>query len=331
MAFLSDASILSTSSVKSYSATLMLGGINAGEMSAGFLIRTETIITGQYPISNDREIKFNLYKWYPHEELTFMSDTYSSMANIIHSSPNKVETKYYGITSPFSYKGGNKNGRKIAIVSGKKKFNEQMYIDFARERIFWRMYSDTTKNLVPSPEEMKYYSYSGNTYLTGWDEKNNMEVNYKAEKKADGTISFYQLDGSKLNGLRSGYYSNGEHHVCKVYDGIKQGKYIIYNEKGYLLGYNYYADGKKEGRSKWRVENGWIEQQWNQDSIIGSPKIMYDNGDVYEGEIKDNKPDGKGIKKLATGEIQTGDWQDGNYIVPVIIPEKKKPQRKRRR
>lgn len=321
------ADLLSTSSVKSYSATLVLGDVCAGEIAAHLLIYTKTIKTGQNPISSNRDIKFNLYKWYPHNELTFMSDTYSSMANILHTSPNKVETKYYGKTSPFSYKNGNKNGREMEIMTGKKKFNEKMYIDFARERVFWQMNNDTTKYLVPPSEKLKYYSYSGNTYLSGWDEKNNKEVNYKAEKKADGTISFYQLDGSKLNGLRSGYYSNGEHHVCKVYDGIKQGKYIIYNAEGDLMGYNYYADGRKEGRSRWRVEDGWLEQQWNQDSIIGLPKILYDNGDVYEGKIKENRPDGKGTKKLAKGGIQTGDWKDGNFIIPV----KKKPQRKRRR
>jgi hypothetical protein len=103
------ADLLSTSSVKSYSATLMLGGINAGEMPAGLLIDTETIITGQSPISSNREIKFNLYKWYPHEEVTFVSNTYYDMSYIIRNSPNKEETKYYGMTSPFSYKGCSKN------------------------------------------------------------------------------------------------------------------------------------------------------------------------------------------------------------------------------
>lgn len=325
------ADLLSTSSVKSYSATLMLGSIYAGEMPAGLLIDTETIITGQNPISSNRNIRFNLYKWYPHNELTFMSDSYSSMEELIHTFPNKVETKYYRNTSPFSYKSGNKNGRKMAIMTGKKKFNEQMYIDFARERIFWQMNSDTTRNLVPSPERMKYYSYSGNTYLAGWDEKNNTEVNYKAEKKADGTVSFYQLDGTKLNGLRSGYYTNGEHHVCKVYDGIKQGKYIIYNTDGDLLGYNYYADGKKEGKSRWRVDDGWLEQQWSEDSIQALPKIIYDNGDIYEGEINESKPNGKGTMKLASGEVQTGDWQDGIYVVPVVVKQVKKTTQRRRR
>ena len=329
--FEAGADMLSTSSVKSYSATLTLGDINVGEMPASLLIDTDKTITGQDPISSNKEIKFNLYKWYPHEEITFMSDNYSSLANIIHRSPNKVEMKYYGTTSPFSYKSGNKNGRRMAIMTGKKKFNDQMYIDFARERIFWQMYSDTTKTLVPLPENMKYYSYSGNTILTGWDAKNNQEENYKAERKADGTISYYQMVGSNLNGLRSGYYPNGEHHVCKVYDGVKQGKYLTYNSEGDLLGYNYYADGKKEGKSRWRVDNGWLEQQWSEDSIAGLPKIIYDNGDVYEGEIKEGKPNGKGTKKLATGEIQTGDWQDGYYVIPIVIPEKKTPTRRRRR
>ena len=34
------------------------------------------------------------------------------------------------------------------------------------------------------------------------------------------------------------------------------------------------------------------------------------NGDVYEGEIKDGKLYGKGVKKFATGDVLECEWKD---------------------
>lgn len=102
------------------------------------------------------------------------TDIKNHYSNEIRSLQQEIEeakrNKEYALNLPEKEPDGRTNLKRVnmlvesnviisAIVSGKKKFNEQMYIDFARERIFWRMYSDTTKNLVPSPEEMKYYSY----------------------------------------------------------------------------------------------------------------------------------------------------------------------------
>ncbi len=39
--------------------------------------------------------------------------------------------------------------------------------------------------------------------------------------------------------------------------------------------------------------------------------MKYVNGDLYTGEVKNDKPDGKGFFKSAGGDIQEGTFTDG--------------------
>ena len=44
---------------------------------------------------------------------------------------------------------------------------------------------------------------------------------------------------------------------------------------------------------------------------FGYKKIVYQNGNIYEGELKNGKKHGKGIMKYKNGYIYDGDWENG--------------------
>lgn len=307
------ADLFAVGKVKSYALALRFGDIKNGVIQAEIELDTQIAATNQATQKEKRKYKFNLYKWYPHDEITFISGNKFFDQFRLPKYTDKEMLNYYSKVYPLAYDGGNKNKREKSFNI--KKFNEQMYLDFACERIFHRMYSDTISMYLPTRDEMKFFTNSneGHSFLVGWDKKLRDQVRFRAERLWNGATAFYQLNGSQVNGLRSGYYTNGEHHVCKVYDGVKQGKYIIYDYDGNLLGYNFYADGKKEGMSRWRINGGWLEKQWNSDKIKGIPVIYYDNGDEYTGEVNDEKPNGKGTMKYANGKIVSGVWSDGSF------------------
>ena len=45
--------------------------------------------------------------------------------------------------------------------------------------------------------------------------------------------------------------------------------------------------------------------------LIGQRKIVFVNGDLYEGETKNGKMHGKGIMRYAHGIFYEGEWKDG--------------------
>ena len=47
-------------------------------------------------------------------------------------------------------------------------------------------------------------------------------------------------------------------------------------------------------------------------NMRGTMKVVYENGDEYEGETKNGKRDRKGTMKYADGEVYTGEWKDDN-------------------
>jgi len=44
-------------------------------------------------------------------------------------------------------------------------------------------------------------------------------------------------------------------------------------------------------------------------------KLIFKNGDVYEGEIKNGKPHGQGTMTYKDGTIDEGEWYEGSLIV----------------
>ena len=55
---------------------------------------------------------------------------------------------------------------------------------------------------------------------------------------------------------------------------------------------------------------GWIRREQKH----GPGKIMYSNGEVFEGEFKFDKMNGKGKFRRGNGEVIEGVWIDGRLL-----------------
>jgi hypothetical protein len=50
---------------------------------------------------------------------------------------------------------------------------------------------------------------------------------------------------------------------------------------------------------------------------MSKEKLTLANGDTYEGETVNGKPDGKGKMTYANGTVEEGEWFEGGFIGPV--------------
>ena len=46
-------------------------------------------------------------------------------------------------------------------------------------------------------------------------------------------------------------------------------------------------------------------------------KYIYLNGSVYDGELKDNKPNGHGVMTYSDGKTKKGMWEHGYFVGTV--------------
>ena len=74
----------------------------------------------------------------------------------------------------------------------------------------------------------------------------------------------------------------------------------------------YNADLKKEGRGIFRFTNGDIyEGEFKNDKFEGKGLFRFVNGSTYQGDFKDDKREGRGIFRFANGDVYQGEFKDG--------------------
>lgn len=75
-------------------------------------------------------------------------------------------------------------------------------------------------------------------------------------------------------------------------------------------------DGKKWGQGQYYLaEETIIEGNFENDELVGKGKIMYVNGDVYTGDVKDNKASGEGTITYKThGVHKLGGTYKGSFL-----------------
>ncbi len=148
-------------------------------------------------------------------------------------------------------------------------------------------------------------------------------------------VKFFNAKGDLTYGGGVSFYDNsyndfGENNWIYKWNG--QGKEI--NKQGDIFEGNWKND-TKDGQGKLTLASGnIIEGEWKQGQLSGKVKVTQPNGDVcegewgkgdkltgqgkiifaaggsYEGELKDDLPNGYGTKIYANGDRYTGNWKD---------------------
>ena len=76
-----------------------------------------------------------------------------------------------------------------------------------------------------------------------------------------------------------------------------------------------FQNGMKHGVGRMLfAAGGWTAEysgQWNSDTMDGTGRIVFVNGDSYEGTFKRNQFQGSGVFKSSTGDVYTGQFEAG--------------------
>ncbi|MCB8818319.1 cell wall-binding repeat-containing protein [Desulfosporosinus shakirovi] len=71
------------------------------------------------------------------------------------------------------------------------------------------------------------------------------------------------------------------------------------------------VDGKKEGQGKYTWANGDVYSgEWKNDKMNGRGVLVYSDGTEYSGTFVDNKREGQGYIKWFNNETYTGEWKN---------------------
>ncbi len=98
-------------------------------------------------------------------------------------------------------------------------------------------------------------------------------------------------------------------YLEKTYELLKKNEVVTPDEKKYEGGRN--VKGEPHGFGKMVYPNGDIyEGQWINNLRNGTGSYKWPNGGIYEGDWKDGKKDGIGVFKYPDGYIYNGEWKD---------------------
>lgn len=78
-------------------------------------------------------------------------------------------------------------------------------------------------------------------------------------------------------------------------------------------------DGFRNGFGRCLVTTGGLKGQilegsWKDNILHGFARIIFTSGEVFEGEIRRNRPHGQGKKIYPDGSEKLGKWINGKYI-----------------
>ena len=145
---------------------------------------------------------------------------------------------------------------------------------------------------------------SYNNFLSNFNEKNqNINGEYISKENFESIIPNKILNYMKENPLKR------EKEIVKksTYDvepfEFKNGN--IYQGK-----WNKNMEFDGPGKYYLKQDKVFIEGDWEKGNFSYG-RIFYPNGDIYEGQIKDSKPNGKGELKTLNNERYEGDFQYG--------------------
>ncbi|MVP01041.1 copper amine oxidase N-terminal domain-containing protein [Paenibacillus lutrae] len=143
-----------------------------------------------------------------------------------------------------------------------------------------------------------------------------------------GTGKYYFEDGSLyyagefVDGNPNGFgqtYSGGHlNYEGQFVNGLKQGKGKLYSSlmQGQVMYEGDFLDDIPHGAGKWYGPDGRLnyEGQFKYFMKSGKGRILYENGDIYEGEVYDGRAEGIGKRSNSSGKvISSGYYEQDSY------------------
>ena len=150
--------------------------------------------------------------------------------------------------------------------------------------------------------------YEGNLrygILDNDDPENPCTLNFPDGTKYSGTMK-----NGEITGEGTYTFSNGSTYTGEVLNGLRHGKGIFQSLDG-IFYEGEWKNGLKHGKGKVKQEGMELEGEWEEGVLKGKCRIKWKSGNVFEGELNDNKMCGNGymiwFNKL---EKYTGQWEN---------------------
>ena len=225
--------------------------------------------------------------------------------------------KYLVFTEETDLDKKEKNEDNIIIHSSDKKIHDLKQVLNGYNYSFILKWITTSKNF-------KYWNYE--------HEKNLWTLSSHLEKISDTSV----------------FYENGDHYIGDLKNGLPDGNGTL-NSIFDGIGYTYigeFKNGKKNGKgnlsskdNKYNYDGGWINDKKNgvgtlfdngdkytgdfvDDKYCGNGTLCGKNGEIYECEFREGKPNGIGRVTLVNGDVYTGIFVDGKICGQVSIKYK---------
>jgi hypothetical protein len=125
----------------------------------------------------------------------------------------------------------------------------------------------------------------------------------------DGTKYTGTMKNGEITGEGEYTFSNGATYTGQVLNGLRHGK-GIYKSEGILFE-GEWKNGLKHGKGKIKQEGMELEGEWDEGVLKGKCRIKWKTGNIYEGELVNNKMCGNGYMIwYDKGEKYTGQWDN---------------------
>jgi len=225
--------------------------------------------------------------------------------------------KYLVFTEDYESTNNNPNKDSISIHSSDKKIHDLKQVLSGYNYPFILQWITTSKNF-------RFWNFEHDPEL--WSLSEHLE-------KIDGVSKFYE---------------NGDHYIGDMKFGLPDGNGTL-NTIMDGMGYTYVGEfkkGKKNGRgnlsskdNKYNYDGGWKDDKkygigtlfdngdkytgdFVDDKYNGNGTLCGKNGEIFECEFKDGKPDGLGRVTLVNGDVYIGNFVKGKICDQVSIKYK---------
>jgi hypothetical protein len=173
----------------------------------------------------------------------------------------------------------------------------------------------TGKGRVIFSNSLKYYGPVKNGLL---------ETDYKEKEKGkemedqdlciiifpDGTKYKGEIHSNKISGEGKYYFPSGARYTGSVLNGLRDGYGKYYSPEGVRYE-GEWKDGLKNGKGIMKTNTMTYDGNWKMGNIHGKGKIKWENGNVFEGEFKENHMNGNGYMIwYDLFEKYIGQWKD---------------------